>query len=315
MGELIPRCDSVATKMMPLLSAKPWPLLIPPGWAVCGLLLAVLAVGLSPLHAQDNYFVTYSHELEDPGSLEVSAKNIAGSPKGGDAFLASALEFEYGIKTWWTTEFYLDGQTTSGQSTLFTGFRWENRIRTLRREHWINPVLYFEFANINGADKALLEVVGHDSRADFLGRNSRQEKKREAEFKLILSSNFKGWNISENFLAEKNLANAPWEFGYAVGGSHMLATASSARPCTFCRQSFALGAEMYGGLGDGHRFGLNHTSHYAGPVLTWALPRGPELRFSPNFGLNGNSDGCLFRFTVSYEIERFLSRLKRRSKL
>ncbi len=293
MGELIPRCDSVATKMMPLLSAKPWSLLIPPGWAVCGLLLAVLALGLPPVHAQDNYFVTYSHELEDPGSLEVSAKNIAGSPKGGDAFLASALE----------------------QSTLFTGFRWENRIRTLRREHWINPVLYFEFANINGADKALLEVVGHDSRADFLGRNSRQEKKREAEFKLILSSNFKGWNISENFLAEKNLANAPWEFGYAVGGSHKLATASSARPCTFCRQSFAVGAEMYGGLGDGHRFGLNHTSHYAGPVLTWALPRGPELRFSPNFGLNGNSNGCLFRFTVSYEIERFLSRLKRRSKL
>jgi hypothetical protein len=72
---------------------------------------------------------------------------------------------------------------------------------------------------------------------------------------------------------------------------------------------------MYGGLGDRHSFGLRHTSHYAGPVVTWALPRGPELRFSPNFGLNGNSNGFLFRFTVSYEIEQFLSQLKRHSKL
>jgi hypothetical protein len=300
---------------MPLLSAKPWPLLILPSWADCWCWLAVLALGFLPVHAQDNYFVTYSHELEDPGTLEISAKNIAGSPKGGDPFVASALEFEYGIKTWWTTEFYLDGQTTSGQSTLFTGFRWENRIRTLRREHWINPVLYFEFADINGADKTLLEVVGHDNRADFLGRNSRHEKKREAELKLILSSNFKGWNISENFLAEKNLANAPWEFGYAVGGSHVLAAASSAKPCAFCPQRFAVGAEMYGGLGNRRSFGLNDTAHYAGPVLTWALARGPELRFSPNFGLNRNSNGFLFRFTVSYEIERFLSQLKRRSKV
>src|ERR1700736_1682041 len=107
---------------MPLLSAKPWPLLILPFWAACWPLLAVLVLGSVSAHAQDSYFVTYSHELEDAGTLEISAKNIAGSPKGGDTFVASALEFEYGIKTWWTTEFYLDGQTTAGQSTLFTGF-------------------------------------------------------------------------------------------------------------------------------------------------------------------------------------------------
>src|SRR5882762_11387963 len=153
---------------MLLLSAKRALLVIRLAWAARWLVLAVLVLSFIPAHAQDNYFVTYSHELADPGTLEISAKNITGSPKGGDAFVASALEFEYGIKTWWTSEFYLEGQTTSGQSTLFTGFRWENRIRTLRREHWINPVLYFEFANINGADKTLLEVVGHDSRADFL---------------------------------------------------------------------------------------------------------------------------------------------------
>ena len=274
-------------------------------------LLLIFAIpSVAPLHAQENYFVTYSHELEEPGNLELELKNVTGSPKGGNPFLASALEFEYGVKTWWTTELYLDGQTTVNESTVFTGFRLENRVRPLLREHWINPILYFEFEDINTADKALLEVVGHDSRADFLTRNDRSEKQREAELKLILSSNFKGWNVSENIIAEKNLAGAPWEFGYALGASRGLALAVSAKPCKFCRENFALGAEMYGGLGERYSFGLADTSHYLGPVLTWNIPRGPSLRVSPNFGLNRNSNGFLFRFMVSYEIDQFWSRLR-----
>lgn len=273
---------------------------------------AIVAATLSSkLQAQENYFVTYSQELEEPGNLEIAAKSITGSPKGGNPFVATALEFEYGLKTWWTTEVYLDGQTTAGESTVFTGFRLENRIRPLLREHWINPVLYFEFEDINGADKVLLEVVGHDTRADFLPRNDRSEKKREAEFKLILSSNFKGWNVSENIIAEKNLAGTPWEFGYALGASRVLALAVSAKPCKFCRENFALGAEMYGGLGERYSFGLADTSHYLGPVVTWNIPRGPTLRLSPNFGLNSNSNGFLFRFMLSYEIEQVFSKMRR----
>jgi len=68
---------------------------------------------------------------------------------------------------------------------------------------------------------------------------------------------------------------------------------------------------MYGGLGDRHSFGLRDTSHYLGPVVTFDTPKGPSLRFSPNFGLNGNSNGFLFRFMISYEIEQFLSKLKK----
>jgi hypothetical protein len=271
--------------------------------------LAMLAV-VPRLHAQENYVVTYSQELEEPGNLEVAAKSVTGSPKGGNPFAATALEFEYGVKTWWTTELYLDGQTTANESTLFTGFRLENRVRPLLREHWINPILYFEFEDINGADKALLEVVGHDVRTDLLTRNSRNEKKREVEFKLILSSNFKGWNVSENIVAEKNLINNPWEFGYALGASRALALAASAKPCKFCRENFALGAEMYGGLGERYSFGLHDTSHYLGPVVTWNIPRGPSVRLSPNFGLNQNSNGFLFRFMLSYEIDQFFSKLR-----
>jgi len=67
---------------------------------------------------------------------------------------------------------------------------------------------------------------------------------------------------------------------------------------------------MYGGLGDRHSFGLRDTSHYLGPVATFNIPKGPSVRLSPNFGLNDNSNGFLFRFMISYEIEQFLSKHK-----
>jgi hypothetical protein len=261
--------------------------------------------------AQENYFVTYSHQMEEPGNLEVGLKSISARPKGGNAFVGSALEFEYGVKAWWTTEVYLDGQHTSHESTVFTGYRLENRFRPLQREHWINPVLYVEFENINGADKSLLEVVGHDGGADLTERNDRGEKKREVELKLILSSNFKGWNISENLIAEKNLKNEPWEFGYAVGFGRPLSLKASARQCTFCRENFSLGAEMYGGLGDRHAFGLHDTSHYFAPVIGLRAPSGVTFKLSPGFGLNGNSNGFSLRAGVNYEFEQFTSRFRR----
>lgn len=262
--------------------------------------------------AQEGYFVTYTHHMEEPGNLEIASKSVTGFPQQGNAFIGSSLEFEYGVKTWWTTEFYLDSQSTAGESTLFTGFRIENRFRPLLGEHWINPVLYAEFESINSADKTLLEVVGHDGIADFLGRNDRSEREREAEFRLILSSNFKGWNIAENLITEKNLAGEPWEFGYGVAAGRPLALAAGSRPCTFCRENFSLGAELYGGLGDRYSFGLRDTSHYLAPVLNFTPPSGASFAISPGFGLNDNSHGFLLRFGVSYEIGQLASKLRGR---
>lgn len=272
--------------------------------------LASLLLASRNVRAQENYFVTYTHHMEEPGNLEFATKSVTGFPGAGNAFWGNAIEMEYGVKTWWTSEFYLDSQTTANESSVFTGFRFENRFRPLLQEHWINPVLYAEFENINSADKALLEVVGHDGIDDFLGRNDRSEKKREVELKLILSSNFKGWNVAENMIAEKNIAGDPWEFGYAVAVSRPLSLVASARECRFCRENFTAGAEMYGGLGDRYSFGLHDTSHYLAPTLAFHLPNGPTFSASPAAGLNSNSHGFLLRFGVSYEINQFVSRLR-----
>jgi hypothetical protein len=270
------------------------------------LLLACLA---APGWAADPpYFVTYSHQLEEPGNLEVATNEVVGSPKGGNTFLNTLVEMEYGVKGWWTTEVYLSGQTTWNESTLFTGYRWENRFRPLMREHWINPVIYLEYVDVNEADKSLREVVGHDTFEDQDEPNAetRLERKREIEAKLILSSYVKGWNISENFIAEKEINHPePWEFGYAVGVSRPLGREAKPYACAFCAENFSVGLEMYGGLGDRYRFGLQDTSHYLAPTIAWALPNNTTLRFSPGFGLNGNSHGVLWRFTVAREIDQF----------
>lgn len=278
-------------------------------------LTTLLSNFLTPaVRAQENpYFVVYDHYLEEPGNLEIEYFSTFGTQRGGNDFHSYWSEFEYGVNGWWTTEFYLDGQTTFGDSTVFTGFRWENRLRPLKREHWVNPILYAEFEDVNGADKILKEVVGHDVEADQAGFNAeaRAEREREFELKLILSSNFKGWNVSENIIAVKNIKAEPWEFGYALGASRPLALKASAKRCTLCPQNFIAGVEMYGGLGDRQHFGLHNTSHYLAPVLGWNLPSGWSLRISPGFGLNDNSHQFLLRWGVTREITGFGSMVSR----
>ena len=279
-----------------------------------GLLLAVSALAVVfalaiSAQAQENpYIVTYDHYLEEPGSLEMEYFSSFGTQRQGNDFHSFFVEFEYGATAWWTTELYLDGQTTFNDSTIFTGFRWENRVRLLQKEHFINPVLYFEYEHISGADKILKEVEGHDVESDFSVSNAlaRKEHKHELEFKLLLSKTFKGWNIAENTLAAKSIVGSnPWEFGYAIGASRPLALKASAKRCSFCRENFVAGVEMYGGLGDRHSFGLHDTSHYLAPVVAWNMPSNWVLRLSPGFGLNDNSHRFLLRWGVSREFAGF----------
>jgi hypothetical protein len=280
-------------------------------------LFLILSISLPALSQEWPYFVTYSHALEEPGNLEVEFKGVQASPKYGNSFSSGTIEFEYGATAWWTTEVYLSGQHSENDSTIFNGYRWENRFRPLLREHFINPVLYIEYENLNQADRSLLEIVGHDSVSDLRIPNNvgRSVTERELELKLILSSNLKAWNISENFIAEKNLREPePWEFGYAFGVSRPLSLTAGPRNCFFCRENFSAGAEIYGGLGDMDSFGLKQTSHYAGPTVAFNIPRGPTIGFSPSFGLNDNSVGAIYRFKVSYEFQQIFRRFHREAR-
>lgn len=273
------------------------------------LTLIFLLVCYGSSSAQESpYIVTYDHYLEEPGSLEVEYFSTFGTQHGGNDFHAFWTEFEYGTTAWWTTELYFDGQTTFSDSTIFTGFRVENRIRPLQREHFVNPVVYIEYEQTSGADKILKEVEGHDVESDFSESNAalRQEHDHELELKLLLSSSSKGWNVALNPIFTKNLLpSEPWEFAYAVGASRPLALKALPKRCSLCGENFIAGIEMYGGLGDTHHLGLPGTSHYLAPAIAWNLPSDWTFRLSSGFGLNDNSHRLLLRWGVSREFSGF----------
>jgi len=271
---------------------------------VLSTLLVLFAPYRSSRAQETPYFVAYSSHLEEPGNLEVETYSTYGTQKSAGDFIAPWAEFEYGVTGWWTTEFYIDSQRTFGDSTVFTGTRWENRFRPFMREHLINPVLYVEFENTTEADKTLKEVVGFDNQQDAAEPNDEANRSHthEVETKLILSSDFRGWNFSENFTGEKNLGHAPWEFGYALGAARPLRLAATPTRCKFCRENFIAGAEMYGGLGTASAFTVSNTSHYLAPILAWQMPNGVTWAVSPGFGLTSQSHVFLLRWGMSYEI-------------
>lgn len=273
--------------------------------------LLVFAVGVG-MAQESPYIVTYDHHLEEPGNLEIETYTTLGIPRSNQSFYAAPwMEIEYGVTGRWTSEFYLEGQGTAGDSAVFTGWRWENRFRPLKREHWINPVLYLEYENTSEASRIQKEIVGGAPDVESPNSDLQSTKNHELEGKLILSSTVHDWNIAGNFITEKNLSRGEgFEFGYALGFSKPLATLASGTPCRFCRENFIAGVEFYGGLGsteDG--VGVRDTAHYVAPVLSWQVSENASIHFSPGIALTGQGSPVLIRFGYSYEVRGFGSKL------
>ena len=280
---------------------------------VRGLLILSLLWGRATVAQESPFFVTYTHHMEEPGSLDIETSSTAGIPKRGQAaYVAPYMELEYGLTPRWTTELYLEGQSTLGDSTVLTGWRWENRYKPLKREHWINPVLYLEYEGVNEASRIQKEVEGGGQ--DLTSPNAElvREHVHELEGKLILSGEYHDWNVSENFIVAKNFSRSEGiSFGYAFGVSHPLATLASGENCRFCRENFIFGAEMYGGLGSTLNFGVRNTAHYVAPVMSWLITDNSSLRFSPGVGLSGESSAILLRFGYTYEIQGVRAKVSR----
>jgi hypothetical protein len=274
------------------------------GFLVCA---AVPAMAQDPAPAPERperpYFVTYDHSLEKRGDVDIGVANTTGLPKDDrPAYNAPWIELEYGVTNWWTTELYLEGVITARDGSGFTGWRWEQRVRPLRSPHRVNPVLYVEYERLNEATRIQTEIVGSGPLPVEPIHDLRQIAAHELEGKLILSSDVRGWNVSENAIFEKNLsANEGVEFGYSVGVSRSLGGRTSGTTCHVCRERFVAGIEAYGGLGSTHVRGLNNTRHFLAPVLAWHLSERATLKASTGFGLTNASDRYLVRIALTYE--------------
>src|SRR3954452_6896619 len=111
---------------------------------------AFLLFSLCAFAQESPYFVTYDHSMEEPGNLEISTRSTIGIQKQNlPTYWGQLMEFEYGVKGWWSSSLYLEGATQPHDATVFTGFRLENRFKLLKSEHKVNPILYFEYENIS----------------------------------------------------------------------------------------------------------------------------------------------------------------------
>ena len=267
--------------------------------------LVVLAAFAPPTLAQDRaYFVTYDHYLEEPRHLEIAIASTTGIPKNGHAaYTAPWLELEYGFTGWWTGELYLEGVTTRGDGHAFTGWRFENRFRPLKGEHAVNPVLYVEYESINEASRIQKEIVGAGGIPFEPIGELRKEHAHELEGKLILSSAIRGWNVSENFIIEKNLSESEGvEWGYSAAISRSLGTLARGTPCRVCTENFVVGVEAYGGLGSTEAFDRAEQRHYVAPVIAWHLAERTTLKASVGFGLTQPSERYLVRLGFAQEL-------------
>lgn len=278
------------------------------------LLMPVLLVFAVPIAKTQEtpYFVTDHHHLPEAGTLGMASYNVGGVPKAGNGFIGSILEFEYRPVKWWATEVQLEGQTTFGESTVFTGYTWVNKFKLAPKNRWINSVLTIGWEDSNAASKSIVEIEGHSARDDFAIPNNvaRQIREHEIESKLILSRDYRGWNFAGNIIGVKDLSGEPWQFGYSLGTNRAFSTSGEKSLCPLCRKSFAAGLELYGGLGDAHSFGLQDTAHYLGPVLSWQPREGFAIKAGPHFGLTPQSQRALIHFAVIYDIPEFGTRVK-----
>ena len=268
---------------------------------LCALML-LCSAGIA-LAQERPYFVTYDDQVEKRGDLEVELQSTSGKVRDeGTRYIAPWMELEYGATSWWTTELYLEGASFFNDGSAFTGWRWENRFRPFKGEHPINPVFYIEYESTNEATRIQKEIVGRGPLAFGPIRDLAENHTNELEGRLILSSWIGRWNVSENFIAEKNLSESEGvEFGYAVGVSRPIA-GSGTDGCHFCLGSLVAGVEAYGGLGTtGDASGP--TRQFIAPVLAWHVTGNSSFKVSTGFGLTSSSDRLLLRF--GYVIEPF----------
>ena len=268
------------------------------------LVILLCAVVRSAAAQERGYFVTYDHYLEETGNLEMAVATTNSLPREGHThYTAPWLELEYGVTGWWTSELYLEGVTARHGGSGFTGWRWENRFRPLKTEHRVNPVIYVEYENISEASRIQKEVVGRGQLPLEPIDTLLQERAHELEGKLILSSQVKGWNVSENIIVEKNLSKPEGlEFGYSLGVSRALGGLAGGAVCHLCRENFVVGIEAYGGLGTTSESTLSDTRHFLAPVVAWHISERSTLKFSAGFGLTDASDRALLRVGYAYEL-------------
>ncbi len=298
-------------------------------WLGAVAIAAALAMPGTARAGNSGFFVTYDSEI-DEGEFELMIMNDITAPsklrreEGLGDYASQMFELEYGITNRIASEFMVETfQDFESGKRKFTGFRWETRARVFEREVPLNPMVYAEYEDLDPSTRYKMEVSGW-TRPPYAKTEGEIDRERILESRLVLSDRIGPVGVAFNWINETDLdAGGETAFGYSLGvvwsprsaGGHAHqssqvvdgtlthaghgAVASSAMPRV---RHVALGLEMYGGLGDSRKLGLDPSrqEHYLGPFVMADLGGSWMAHAQLAIGLTGTSDN-LVRLALGYE--------------
>ena len=260
-------------------------------------------------------FVTYDHHTEEKGTTEIKVYNDLGrTGDSGTLYNAQLYELEHAFSDRMVVALYLETQKERGEAAEFDSFRIEGRYRLFDYGTPFNPVVYVEYVHKREGALYLREVVGRASEESVEGGKHDEENERENEIetKLILGHDLGGrLRLGFNWISEVNLKSGDWAFGYAGGLTYTLfeadekdGKAGGGAHRGWDVKEVALGAELFGGLGDsvdGLTLSSSETAQYAGVSLKTEFQNGAQVMLGGSFGLTDPAQDAIFRAMLGWE--------------
>ncbi|HLG18847.1 MAG TPA: heavy metal-binding domain-containing protein [Bdellovibrionota bacterium] len=205
-----------------MLSPKKYPL-FPQRWLAIGAVLLGIGFLAAPARAGNyGYFVTYNSEVE-AGELELMFMNDLTQPsrfrreEGFGDYLSHMVELEYEVTSQFATEFMIEWfEDLDTGDHAFTGFRWENRYRLIKKRVPANPMVYVEYEDLDPATRYKMEVSGW-VRSPYEENGEEPDRERIMETRLILSEDVGPVNVAFNWINETDVTSGTTAFGYSSG--------------------------------------------------------------------------------------------------
>ena len=275
--------------------------------------------------AMNPFFTTINYTLPKDMLMVMGFADLQSARYSSD-FVTGMGMVQYGITSWWTAGFMVEGQKIEGMPVTYAGERINTYFKVFPHDHLLNLTLYGEYEHLNEAALYKMEVAG------FGGENltgpldeARRTPVRTIEERAIVYHDWGRTNATFNFISETGLDSKENDFGYAwgifrqpewtgmtmdTGMAGMSGMTDTTPPPTFSLRRLGYGVEMIGALGNTKQFGIywQREQQYLGPVFTYAISRSWSAHVEPAFGLSDVSDPFVFRMGLSYSLDRLLHR-------
>ena len=243
--------------------------------------IATAALGLllltpRPAHAEPrSYIFNQGYYTPEKGEFEVALYNDYNFIDTDDSDLDTSkhqIELEYGVTSHLQLAYYEVYGWSREEDFERDELKVEGKYRFLEAgELPVDVALYAEYVNPNG---------------------HREIRSDEMELKLILSKNLGRWNVTGNFIAEREInEHDPWALEYTLGATYPV------------HPKVNLGLEIKESLGDSADFGIDRKDHSFQLMPVVAASPTPHMRilFGPAIGLTHEAPDLQLKSIVEIE--------------